>query len=740
MSTISPAMRSLGVNVAGFLRGGLGLGQAARLYVAALREAGVPVRTMTVDPRMPDVPGAVAKSTEFTDLTTDDDPPFNLVCVNAPELPAFYAETGREFFEDRYTIGVWAWETDLVPPSWDRAFALVDEIWVYSSYIVELLSHASPVPVVRMPLPIVPPDPHGAQLEIDVPDAFTFLFIFDFFSTLQRKNPLGLVEAFKRAFEPGEGPHLLLKSFNGDYKPDRLGQLERAADGRPDIHIVDRFVSEGERAALMARCDAYVSLHRAEGFGLTLGEAMALGKPVIGTAFSSNLDFMSPANSYLVDYEMTKVGPEGENYPAEGHWAEPDLDHAARLMREVYENQDEARARGERAKRDIAESFSLEAVGELARTRLKLLGRIGRHDRARGSAANAPMTSGNGLPNLSWLERAEAKLTYDPIRHAGERGGPVGLARRTALQAMRPYTYHQDEFNDLVVHALREVSARLDDMVVDTQSELMRVQGPLQELRTLVRDAGLHLANAHDLGRVLEGVQARPGSAHPALSYVDEQGRRALGFRDAARAGDAEGYRGFEDIFRGSETQVRRNQAAYLALFDGSDWVLDIGCGRGEFLDALRDSGIAGRGVDLDPTMVDRCIEKGHDVKLADAATYLADVEDGTVPGVFAAQVIEHLSSDELNDMLALLHRKLAPGGVLVMETVNPHNPAALKAFWTDTTHHHPLFPEVTLALCRLHGFDSGDVVFPHATGNFDEDVYANRDYAVVARRAPAGG
>src|SRR3954447_4327403 len=386
MGSTPQALTTLGVNVAGFLRGGLGLGQAARLYVAALREAGVPVRTVTVDPRMPDVPGAVAESTEFTDLTTTDEPPFNLVCVNAPELPGFYAEVGREFFEDRYTIGVWAWETDLVPASWDRAFALVDEIWVYSSYIVELLSHAAPVPVVRMPLPIVAPDPHGAELTVDVPDAFTFLFIFDFMSTLQRKNPLGLVEAFSRAFAPGEGPHLLLKSFNGDFKPDRLAQLTRAIGDRPDIHVVDRFVSEGERAALMARCDAYVSLHRAEGFGLTLGEAMALGKPVIGTGFSSNIDFMTPDNSYLVRHDMTKVGPEGENYPAEGNWAEPDLDHAAALMRQVFENQDEARAKGERARQDIAEGFSVRAVGDLARARLRRLSRLGR----RTGAPSAP--------------------------------------------------------------------------------------------------------------------------------------------------------------------------------------------------------------------------------------------------------------------------------------------------------------------------------------------------------------
>jgi O-antigen chain-terminating methyltransferase len=138
----------------------------------------------------------------------------------------------------------------------------------------------------------------------------------------------------------------------------------------------------------------------------------------------------------------------------------------------------------------------------------------------------------------------------------------------------------------------------------------------------------------------------------------------------------------------------------------------------------------------MDESMVARCVEKGLDVKLADAATYLRELDDGSVPGMFAAQVVEHLSADQLTELLALVQAKLAPGGMAIMETVNPHNPGALKAFWTDTTHHHPLFPEVLLALCRLAGFESGEVRFPAQTGNFDADVYANRDYAVVVRNA----
>jgi len=135
--------------------------------------------------------------------------------------------------------------------------------------------------------------------------------------------------------------------------------------------------------------------------------------------------------------------------------------------------------------------------------------------------------------------------------------------------------------------------------------------------------------------------------------------------------------------------------------------------------------------------MVARCVEKGHDVQLADAATYLRGLDDGSVPGIFAAQVVEHLNADQLTELLGLMQRTLAPGGVAVMETVNPHNPAALKAFWTDTTHHHPLFPEVLLALSRLAGFESGVVRFPQESGDFNADVYVNRDYAVIVRNAP---
>jgi glycosyltransferase involved in cell wall biosynthesis/SAM-dependent methyltransferase len=727
-----PQLTSLGVNVVGYLRGGLGLGQAARLYVEALSAAGVPVRTTTVDVPLREIAGpdgrsAQIKTTDFADLNVDGELPFNLVCVNAPELPRLHEQLGEDFFADRYTIGVWAWEVDAVPRSWDPAFALVDEIWVYSHYVQEILSRASPVPVVRVPLPIVAPRPVGDPGALDLPESvasgsFTFLFLFDFYSTLQRKNPAGLIEAFTRAFEPGEGPQLVLKSHNGDFKPDRFAALQALTADRPDIHLVDRYLKTEDMAALMRRADCYVSLHRAEGFGLTLGETMALGKPVIATGFSANLDFMTPENSYLVRHDEVDVGPDGENYPATGTWAEPDLDHAAQLMREVWERPDDARARGARAQREIGESFSLEAVGEVARLRLRRLAAFRRHTAAANGALGDWRAEIEGLPADTFLHRSEMKLTFDPMDDAAQEGGAKGRLRRAALQAMRPYTYHQDELNALMTKALRELYDQFEDLAIDME----RLRIGWRKLIGAVGD--------EDVSLLLDGLVVRPGATHPAITELDEDGQRVLRFSGASS--DRATYRGFEDIFRGTEELINARQRGYADAFQGVAWVLDLGCGRGEFLDVLAERGVEARGVDRDESMVTRAREKGRDVVLGDAVSHLRGLDDRSVPGIFAAQVVEHLSADELTELLELVEAKLAPGGLAILETVNPHNPGAMKAFWTDTTHHHPLFPEVLLALCRLAGFESGEVRFPDHSADFETNLFANRDYAVYARSA----
>ncbi len=699
---------NIGVDVAGFLRGGLGLGEAARRYVAALEAAEVPVRTTTVDVFLPEGQQDRRKLAEFEHLGTDDDVPFNLVCVNAPELPRFYSEVGPDFFSGKRTIGVWAWEVDKVPRDWSWAFGVVDEIWTYSQYVVDVLRPASNVPVARVPLPVLEPPTPGPPPDLGLPDRFTFLFLFDFYSTLQRKNPLGLVAAFRRAFRPGEGPQLVLKSFNGDLKPERLAQVREAAASHPDVHVVDRYVTAAERDALVGGCDCFVSLHRAEGFGLGLAEAMALGRPVIATGFSGNVDFMTPENSWVVRSTMTEVGQEGENYPSDGHWAEPDVSHAAELMREVWENPGAARERAERGRREVLEQLSPANVGALARDRLEHLAIAGEPPR---SEPPPPPPA-----HITWgpLRLARGKLDFDPLVDAQKTGGPKGAARQAALRAMRPYTHHQEELNKALVQAVSDLAERFE---------------------SLVWESGLGADGRAHARRLIEAARARPAPAHPLISRT-EDGQRVLAFSaETADADPSEAYRGFEDVFRGDEALVRVRQEQYAALFAGANWVLDVGCGRGEFLELLRERGQAGRGIDLDEAMVQRCRDKGLEAEHADALEYLGRLEDATLPGAFAAQVIEHLPAPALNDCLRLLAAKLQLGGTAVLETVNPHLPSALKAFWVDPTHHHPLFPEVTLSLARFAGFREGRVIFPGGSGDFESDLYSSPDYAVDLTR-----
>lgn len=404
-----------GVNVVGYLTGEMGLGEVARQNIAALQAVEIPVATKTFNHF------GNRNQHEFEDLVSPEGYSTNLICLQPAELQKFRREVGEEFFEGRRTIGVWGWELDVFPEEWFDALDLVDEVWVWTSYVAETFSRQSSKPVITIPPPVVAPDFEGAKAGLGIPEGFTFLFVFDFHSVMQRKNPTGLVEAFKRAFAPGEGPQLVLKSINGDVRPRFLEQLKVAALGRDDIFVVDEYVSAKEKTALMAGCDCYVSLHRSEGFGLTPAEAMSLGKPAIATGFSGTTDFMTDENSYLVDYTMVEVGEGSPPYPPHGTWAEPDLDHAAALMRHVWKNPEEAKAKGERARRDIEEKLSPKAIGKLMKERLERRKAAPPARAANHAKSEAGNLAGSGVPAVEVSSR---------VRRVG------GVARQLAMRGV----------------------------------------------------------------------------------------------------------------------------------------------------------------------------------------------------------------------------------------------------------------------------------------------------------------
>jgi glycosyltransferase involved in cell wall biosynthesis len=436
------------VLVAGYLRGNLGLGEATRSCVDALRAAHVPVATRTLrpDPPVERLPrGARQRPDEraWSDLQFPDgtEAAVNLLCVNADQTAELAQDLASEGLGSRYTIGYWAWETDVIPDRWGPAYELVDEVWAYSTYVAENISQGGNIPVVVMPLPVAAPDAEGARLPIDIPDGFVFLFVFDFFSTLERKNPVGLVEAFSRAFAPGEGPTLLIKTINAEFRREPYERLRYSIAGRPDIKLVDATLTPTELASLFHRADAYVSLHRAEGFGLTLAESMALGKPVIATGFSGNTDFMTPHNSWLVDWTLTTVGTEAEHYPADGHWAEPNADSAVAAMREVVGAPAEAARRGRRAAQDISAALSHATVGQRARDRLLRV---------------AALKSAEPLPPTPqpWPINDLSELVSFDLEHGVGRRGARGALRRALLRALRPYTKSERHLDEALVGSI----------------------------------------------------------------------------------------------------------------------------------------------------------------------------------------------------------------------------------------------------------------------------------------------
>lgn len=353
-----PVLRT-GVNVAGYLNAELGVGEAARQVITALNARDIPVAPIGI-------PVETSRQEHAFDHIGIVEGPFpvNLICVNADMLPAFAEQMGFAFYMGRYSIGLWFWEVAEFPEHWLSSFDNVDEIWAASRHVVEAVSARSPIPVNKITLPVVPSPPaHTDRRSLGLPEGFLFLFLFDHHSVFERKNPLGLISAFKQAFRPGSGTALVVKSINGDSHAQDAARLRQAAAAHPDVHLIEGYVSGAEKSAMISHCDCYVSLHRSEGFGLTLAEAMYFGKPVIGTGYSGNLDFMTSRNSHLVNYELRGIGPGAGPYPAEGEWAEPDLEHAARLMRHVRDDPAAATELGRTAAIEIRRTNSPHAAG-----------------------------------------------------------------------------------------------------------------------------------------------------------------------------------------------------------------------------------------------------------------------------------------------------------------------------------------------------------------------------------------
>lgn len=426
-----PAGADIEVEVAGHLTAAIGLGSAVRGTVAALRASGLPVTVIdmplaeTHPVALPTVQPAGSESAAagaFAVTLIHTNPDALRRSLNAPR-PDPRLDPGR--LSGRLTIGYWAWEASSgIPDPWRDCLPLVDEVWVPSTFTAAAVAPHLPVPVIAMPHAVAAPqDPPAFDRQaLGIPDGTVcFLFLFDATSNVTRKNPAGLIRAYRTAFPDATSDTLLIvkakKLTDGECRA-----LAAAAGGRPDIRIVNEPWTAERTTALMAACDAYVSLHRAEGFGLTVAEAMAGGKPVIATAYSGTMDITTPDTAYLVPCRTTMLEADDGCYRRGTVWADPDLEAAARLMRRVVSHPDEARAVGARAAARMRTLFSPEVVGARMHDRLSVL-MASRSHRPAGPppcpAVRTPETAQTGLGAGRVTERgAERVLVLTPVKDA----------------------------------------------------------------------------------------------------------------------------------------------------------------------------------------------------------------------------------------------------------------------------------------------------------------------------------
>lgn len=373
---------AIGVNILGYIRGQFGLAESARLYARALIDAGADVALYDIDLDLPH--GWDDESLEAW-IGMEIPHRVSIIFVNPDYLQPALEQIGEAKLRGGYLIACWFWELETIPAEWIDALVHVDEIMVASRFVEDAFRRVTDKPVLRVPLPLSAlPDSGLERADFGLEeDKFTFLATFDFNSWVARKNPFAVLAAFREAFPEGrDDVRLLIKSSNGFRHPDRFRKLLKEVEADNRIVVRDEVIDRSHVNALQRCCDVYVSLHRSEGFGLGLAECMAMGKPVIATNWSGNLEFMDADCAALVSYRLVPVGA-GEYPHGDGqHWAEAATGDAAQWMRRLADDPGAARELGNRGRQRVVQVLSQKQAAD------RILARLQRIEQDRIANAN----------------------------------------------------------------------------------------------------------------------------------------------------------------------------------------------------------------------------------------------------------------------------------------------------------------------------------------------------------------
>ena len=359
-----------GVNLVGYFYSETGVGQSVRAARGALEAAAVSLSLRCAGDRGPSLKqdrSAGPMSTVFPYST-------NLFYVNADETANVWGSLGEPFYRNHHNIGFWVWELEEFPGRWMDSFAPYHEIWTPSTFCRDAVGRRAPIPVFSIPYAVDPAAPPGMDRQYFglAPDRFIFLAAFDALSVMERKNPLAVIQAFERAFGADSRCQLVVKVNNAQARPQCV-EILRNACSSDSVRVFESTLAHDEMYALTQSVDCAVSLHRSEGFGLFIAEAMYFGKPVIVTNYSGNTDFTHADNALLVGYRMIPVGHNCDPYGPACLWADPDVEQAASFMASIAGDAGLRTRLANAGQAAVKASLSPAAVGQLMRQRLEAL-------------------------------------------------------------------------------------------------------------------------------------------------------------------------------------------------------------------------------------------------------------------------------------------------------------------------------------------------------------------------------
>ncbi|MDC7682884.1 glycosyltransferase family 4 protein [Asticcacaulis sp. BYS171W] len=336
------------IRVTGFFGEALGLGRAAHLTVGALEGAGYGVVREDLRPLhrrlLTRSPEAFADSASVW-----------IIQANPPEARIALMAHDPAQWSQMYRIAYWAWESDLAPANWLDAAQWFHEIWVLSGFVQNAFVRAFERAGMHnqiSKLRVMPPPVPVAEPMRSENTAVTVLTLFDPRSDTERKNPEAVIRAWRMAFPELTSARLRVKTYSGAEGHPGFQTLHNLAQGRRDIIFQCETLSDADTAALIARTNILISLHRGEGFGLPLAEAMAVGIPVVATGWSGNMEFMDEKSAWLIPFHLIPANARYNGSHAQ--WAEPDIAAAAQALKQLCENAGERQALGARGRAAIA--------------------------------------------------------------------------------------------------------------------------------------------------------------------------------------------------------------------------------------------------------------------------------------------------------------------------------------------------------------------------------------------------